>query len=439
MSNTTLPAIPTVPADVAPELAAFLSAVKEILDVRTGAAGDPMDRGVTFNDLVDVQLATASPGATYSGASVPADIIVPAYVEPVYSLTPPAAPGGLTATASLNTIILTWTAVDDDNYDHTEIYRADSDNSGAATLIGVSDKSATVYADAVGATNVTRYYWLKGVSVAGVKSISFSASANAKTGLIGGQDLSNLIVDASKLANSAVTSSKIANAAIGAAAIQNAAIQNAAIQDGAITNAKIGSLDAGKINTGYLSAGRLAADSITGDKLSVTNLDSKLATISNAYVNTLHVAGNAITVPVSAMLSDSLSLTTTPTTIISASIEVPWTAPNMAISVNAAIPYQTQSTDPDGVFLECAVYCDGIRLDSTSFISPFFLTGGVAVAAGISGSLAYPVIVHSALSASYKHTPGAGTHTYSIRAWLSDATGVVVVHRVALLLLGVKR
>ena len=54
---TKLPALPNVPADASPELRRYLEALGEILNIRTGRAGDPRDRAVTLRELLDSGLA----------------------------------------------------------------------------------------------------------------------------------------------------------------------------------------------------------------------------------------------------------------------------------------------------------------------------------------------------------------------------------------------
>jgi hypothetical protein len=414
-------------------MTAFLTAVKQILDVRVGATGDPMDREVTFNDLVDVQLANATFGtSTGNGGSVSAtDIVVPSYVAPTVDYTPPAAPSGLSATASLTAIVLAWTSPTDSNYDHTEIWRAASNN--AALAVKIDTTNAQVYADAVGATATRYYYWLKGVSKAGVVSLAFNAAngATAQTGLIGGQDLTNLIIDASKLANSAVDATKIANAAIGAAAIQNGAITNAAIQDAAITNAKIASLDAGKINTGFLSAGVIAANSITGDKINVTGLDAKLATISSAYVNTLNIAGNAITAPAGNLQTARTAVTTSYATAVSDTVD----SAGQPVFINVSVPFYIN--DSVGNYLLAKVYRDGVLLTPVDSLLGWAVSSGFT---GLAGATAVAQIATSVLSFGLvDKTPGTGSHTYSVQVAKNYNTGTVYVWNCSIHLLGVKR
>ena len=85
-----------------------------------------------------------------------------------------------------------------------------------------------------------------------------------------------------------------------------------------IQNAQIAALDAGKINTGTLSADRIAAGSIDAkiaviDGAKITNATITTAKIGEAQIDTLRVAGNAITT------SASVSGTSSQTFFINAS------------------------------------------------------------------------------------------------------------------------
>lgn len=432
MSNTQLPAIPAIPADASPEMNQFLSAIKQILEVRTGVVGDPLDVGVTFNDLLDSQIMSLAQ-SSYSGASNAVDLVVPAYTPPTADLTPPPAPSALTATAALSNVILRWTNPVDENYSHAKVYRAD-----ASSFVGevqIATVEGEVFSDAVGASGVARYYRLKGVSVAGIDSIAYSSSANATTGLVGGVDLSPLIIDASKLASGAVTATKIGAAAIGSAAIQNGAITNALIGNAAIDDAKIASLSADKINAGTITAARIAADSITGDKLNVTGLDAKLATISSAYVNTLNIAGDAITVPRAALAPALITLSSTSyTELVSTTID----SGGQPVNVTISVPYYITNTSSGtvGNIVSVRVLRNGVDLFAPEASLGWALSGGLLLTIA-SGS--NTVVKTDVISGTLKDSPGVGTHTYSILAQKFLASGTALVWNASLQLLGVKR
>ena len=327
-----LPAAPTDPAQVRP----FLDKMKEILEVYEGKRGNKFDSVITWRDLFNHGLVDVN----INGSAITGKPDTPIFTPRNYTqdFDVPPAPTNVTASAGFSNIILSWDEPTFKSFAYAEVWRSDTNNLGAASLIGST--TAWVYADAVGFTNITKYYWVRFVNknnvvgpYQGTSGVGASTSKVGNSDLyneivtaeklansavtqvkladgsvvtskianaaIVGQKLADLAVEAAKLANSSVTAEKIANLAVGTAAIQNgaineakigtAAIGSAAIQDGAITNAKIGnaaiddakiaSLSAAKINAGYLSADRIQAGTIDSKILQV-----EWAKIQNAYI-----------------------------------------------------------------------------------------------------------------------------------------------------------
>jgi hypothetical protein len=76
-------------------------------------------------------------------------------------------------------------------------------------------------------------------------------------------------------------------------------INDAVIGTGRITNAMIRSLSAEKINAGVMSAERIDVGTIAAQLANVGQAYIKRANIHEAQVDTLSIAGNAVTIPVS--------------------------------------------------------------------------------------------------------------------------------------------
>lgn len=199
--------------------------------------------------------------------------------------------GGISATAGLASVMLTWTAnTADTGLDHYEILRASSDDRNQFTVVGTTTGAS--YADMVGVTGATYYYWVRGVSKADLKGPTAIHGIPATTGVIGTIDLGPLVVTAANIANgaidlsggkvtgqvqtdyiadAAITSAKIGTAAVGTAAIQNAAITNALIGDAVIDNAKIANVSANKITAGTITASvSITAPTILGGSIQGT-------------------------------------------------------------------------------------------------------------------------------------------------------------------------
>jgi len=158
--------VPSIPAVSQANLQTVASAIKLLLDVREGRAGDPLDANVTYRDLIDAGAVRLRPG--YNGR-LPNPVIPPwsspdGY-DPIADLTPPPRPEGFTATGLFAVIQLQWNRPTYRNHAYTEIWRSDTNVLGNAIRIGTTDTS--FYADSIG-TGGTRYYWVRFVSEANV-------------------------------------------------------------------------------------------------------------------------------------------------------------------------------------------------------------------------------------------------------------------------------
>jgi hypothetical protein len=181
MSKTRVAAIPA-PTDA--NLRDVARAVKNVLDVREGLLGDPLDANVTFRDLqdggvIDVTVVGRG-GGSGSLVVAPGTGSAGTGYNPVTDLTPPPQPTGFTATGLFASVMLEWDAPPESyaNHAYTEIWRGAPTFTNAtppvevapvignAVLIGTTD--ARVYVDYLG-NNVARYYWIRFVSQANVK------------------------------------------------------------------------------------------------------------------------------------------------------------------------------------------------------------------------------------------------------------------------------
>lgn len=342
MSRETLVAqIPDVRDDNVTDV---LRAIKNVLQVREGHLGDALDQNVTLRDLKDLKIVQSGTTALTNGTKVPVIITgrLPDGYDPTTDYTTPPAPTGLTITSGMTSIYLTWDGAPIRNNSYTEIWRASVDVLGTAVRIATT--ATNVFADPVGKTSQTYYYWIRFVTEANVTGpYNQTAGTIGGTGLVGGVDLSPLIitadkiasgaidlggakvtgllananmavitdptkiadsligntkladlaVDAAKLANSSVTATKIANLAVGTAAIQtgaittaliaNAAIGSAQIADAAITSAKIANLAVGNaaIQNGAITNAKIG--DLAADKITAGNLTAAIG-ITTGYI-----------------------------------------------------------------------------------------------------------------------------------------------------------
>lgn len=287
--------VPSIPAVTDDNLVAVARAVKSILDVREGRVGNVLDSYITYRDLITSGIAVQATGLSGGSASpIISAGLPPDGYDPTADTTPPPAPTGLSQSAGITAIQLQWSDWGYRNHAYTEVWRHTSNALGSATLIGTSDTN--FYSDSVGATSKTYFYWIRFVSQADVTGpYNNTNGLSSSTGLIGGVDLSDLIITASKLATDAVESGKIKDAAVTTTKIANLAVGNAAIANGAITNAKIGdaAVDTAKISDAAITNAKIGNLAVTTAKIADGNITS--AKIADANITTAKIADANIT------------------------------------------------------------------------------------------------------------------------------------------------
>ena len=141
----------------------FGDGVKENLDVLLGHRGDPLQRAVTFQDLLDsnlVQFKSGSIGFSSTGDLVP-------IVNNVPNLDVPPAPTSLQASGAFQNIILSWNLSLYQGHSFVEVWRHTSNDIAAATMVAQVSGFTGVYADPVG-SGQTFYYWVRAINVNGV-------------------------------------------------------------------------------------------------------------------------------------------------------------------------------------------------------------------------------------------------------------------------------
>ena len=250
-----LPGIPSISPVQDTTIAAILRPMKESIEILGGAvSGNALPSGYTITSGFNTAISnTTTIISGYDGTT---------------DYTPPPTPSGLTISAGFTNILLSWNDPNISgtflNYAYTEIWRSTNNVLANAKLQGFAP--GAVYSDPVG-TNKSFYYWIRFVSQANIAGpYNSSVGTLGGTGLVGGVDLSDLIIDAAKLAADAVESgkikdyaitvTKIANLAVGNAAIANLAVTNAKIADLAVDDAKISNLSVNKLTAGSVSVGQ---------------------------------------------------------------------------------------------------------------------------------------------------------------------------------------
>lgn len=114
--------------------------------------------------------------------------------------TAPDKPITLTASGFIESITLEWTNPADYDFDHMEIWRSDTQYLTDADKI--AESKGITYVDAIGAANITRYYWIRAVNRSGVMSAFYpgvSAGISATTLGVATTSIDDFAVTATKL------------------------------------------------------------------------------------------------------------------------------------------------------------------------------------------------------------------------------------------------
>jgi hypothetical protein len=255
------------------------------------------------------------------------------------------------------------------------------------------------------------------------------------------------------IGTAAITSAKIAEAAIGSAAIAelvvntahivNSAITNAKIADAAIDNAKISNLSAAKVTFGTMSGNRIAVNTLSGNRLvantvtaekmaagtitaasgviadatigtaQIQNLAVTNGKIQHAAVDTLHLAGQAVTIPVSSYTSGIMYQSSSSWATAQSATIASTGAP---IAIIASLSFKESG-------------------NGTRFYKARIRRGGTVI---FEMPAFEPIVTGETFSYSISNTPGAGSYTYYIQTSISANTNIQISAR-SLVLLETKR
>lgn len=139
----------------------FGETVKEGLDVLMGHRGSPLDRAVTFKDLVDTNLVRIKSNASQSLLGTSSGFVP---VTETGGIQAPPAPTSLTASGAFQNIILTWDLKNYVGHAFVEVFRHTSDSIADATLLARVSGFTGVFSDPTG-PGASFYYWVRAVNV----------------------------------------------------------------------------------------------------------------------------------------------------------------------------------------------------------------------------------------------------------------------------------
>lgn len=290
------PRLPAIPSSFGTDPKTLISAIKEIIEVREGQRGSPLDKSLTWRDLFNQGvIALNIDGQAHfnppSGGVVPA----PANNGSI-DQTPPPAATGLMALGALASIIVQWDLPQYGNnaHSHTEVWASGTNDFSTAQLIGTSPSQ--FYVDVTGAGAV-RFYWIRWVS-----KFPVAGPFNKTDGTRGetGYDASYLIdvlkanpppgVNYNPLLWVNADPNLVVNGVpvplgtyMQAAYIADGTISRAKIGLAAIDDARIANLSAAKITAGDISADRMRANivqAVMGQFVSLSAVSANLGTVT---------------------------------------------------------------------------------------------------------------------------------------------------------------
>ena len=142
---------------------------------------DVVDTRVTFVTVPGFQYLRVAP----AGAGIGAWRVWSGTVAGGPQVVAPSSPSGLVATPAGLSIILDWAAHGQPNVEFVEILRANTNDAGAAGVIGTVGGSIRSFVDTLASSGLARYYWIRLVNTKGVRG-SLSSVATATTSAVGG-------------------------------------------------------------------------------------------------------------------------------------------------------------------------------------------------------------------------------------------------------------
>lgn len=381
-------------------LESLVSQLKQILEVREGYRGNPLDANITWRELakaglVELKYGNITYGGTTGGSGPGGTTVTPPGAEEP-DLTPPPQPTGLVAASAVTTVILEWSEPPGyTNLAYTEIWRS-ADNL-IANAVKIGSTNAFLYADTVGPASPTYHYWVRFVSTADVPG-TYSVSQSAGTTLIDTEHIEDLAITNAKIGNLAVDSAQIADLAvveakIGALAVTDAkialaTITGAKIANATITDAKIATVSASKLTAGTIDVGTYiqSQDYVSG--VSGFKIDGAGTAEFNSLTARGNIAANSITAGATisspVITGGTINSTTLNTTTLNGGYIYGSVVPTNVINMNAAA---------GGIFLRAGTftyygpyagshYPLELKTDGTGFFARGVISGGQKLASG---------------------------------------------------------
>jgi hypothetical protein len=258
------PALPVANLDLA-SIKSLVDKLKEIVELREGVRGSKFDQNITWRSLFKSGLTKV----TIDGVSYSADTATPLGLITNTDYTTPPNASNVSGSAGLATAVISWDLPNYSNFSYAEVWRSATNSIGTAVLTGTTQ--SFIYTDAIGATSITYYYWVRFVSQNNIVGPYHAINGVAvTTSTVNSTNIADAAITTAKIGLLAVDNARIADGTIATAKIADAAITTAKIGDASITSAKIGSaaITNAKIADATIEFGKIT------DSLQSTNFNS---------------------------------------------------------------------------------------------------------------------------------------------------------------------
>jgi len=160
------PSNASVPSNWTGQEKKFGDSIKENIDVMVGHRGDPLNKAVTFGDLLDSGIGKLAVGlSSFSGSGQDVELGGGNVGDlPDGQLPIPSIITGLSVSGGLNRVLIAMNWPIYAGHAYVEIWRNTSDDITTAGRVGTTSQGSGLYADPVSSANATYYYWVRAVN-----------------------------------------------------------------------------------------------------------------------------------------------------------------------------------------------------------------------------------------------------------------------------------
>ena len=166
MTKSKQPSNASVPSSWTGQEKKFGDSIKENIDVMVGHRGDPLNKAVTFGDLLDSGIGKLAAGlSSFSGSGQDVELGGGNVGDlPDGQLPIPSIITGLSVSGGLNRVLVDMNWPIYAGHAYVEIWRNTSDDITTAGRVGTTSQGSGLYADPVSSANATYYYWVRAVN-----------------------------------------------------------------------------------------------------------------------------------------------------------------------------------------------------------------------------------------------------------------------------------